>query len=593
MKRRDFISKSISAGLLLAGTPVIDLFKVGKLPLIDALAIDSGVKRKMSSLLTWMQRQGWQTFLKQELAVDVDLGNIANLSDLSKPLANIKEITTKLGMEDFAGNKLIEPGSPAMSLLYHILASPRVKSTHFKTYPELSQLDAIENYIYAFVDEEKYPFKAGTNSNTFLAVLAYEYRPAFKTPPFDYWKRNGKESAKIVYSRCGIARTGAEPHNYDKESRSFTTLPSNRNEEKSVAVMPARYGLFLVELVEASTESLEIMNKQSFENTNLGPRYFINPIKKIFNTEEIDIEFGEYHINEKLKKVKTYSYKGEKFTFEEGLDFEKPPFTRISASTNKGEKLPMHITDEDMVKLEDVGSTLLISSVPRSLIRKAKQNGKLVSFGITSAWKKKGNRRYSALKLPNQQGGDVANFVIADIIGRKRREITAFLEPKVAPLFANIKFELDDNDQVKHIDGESYQGNKFEEKINQGNYRALLFEDSICDGCISARINSNNKSANFDHPILPAFSLVTAPDFFPFADSNDIRAHYQTLEDINTDQDFLEGGTMNLSGIRQRGNPSLVDPFSNKQAFAENWNDDKSFDTLTAVIGVKKPDSRR
>ncbi len=587
MKRRDFIQKSLSAGILLAGMPVLDLFAAGSLPMIPLGAIDSGVRKKMLALLQWMQEQGWQAFLKKELGIDVALLG-GDLNDLSQPLPDIESITRKAGIEDFGGDKLIEPGSPSLSLLYHILASPRVKSSHIKAYPALTQLDDIENYIYAFVDVGRYPYQAGGQSNIFLAVLAYEYRPAYKVPPLDFWKRDGKTFAKMVYSRCGIARTGTHADHYDAENRSFTNLPAEEGAEKAVAVMPARYGLFLVELVDANSSELQIMNQQSAESTNLGPRYFINPIRKIGNSAEVEVEFGEFHINEKLQKITTYSYEGVGFTFDDDLNFNRPPFIRISSSNSLGKKLPMHATDQEMVKLTQAGSSVLLSSVPGDLIREARQYGRQISFKITGAWDKKGNRRYSALKMPNEAGSDAVNFVIADIIGRKRRETTAFKEPKIAPLFANIKFEVDDNNEVKHIDGLSYSGSKFEEKINQGEYRALLFEDSICDGCVSARIihKGDSKNMALERQILPAFSLVTAPDFFPYADSNDIRAYYQSLPDVNTDQDFLEGGSMNLSGIRQRGNPMLIDPFTQKQAFADSWEEDKSFDTLTAVIGA-------
>lgn len=57
-----------------------------------------------------------------------------------------------------------------------------------------------------------------------------------------------------------------------------------------------------------------------------------------------------------------------------------------------------------------------------------------------------------------------------------------------------------------------------------------------------------------------------------------------SLDHVNADQDFFEGGTMNLSGTRQRGNPALLDPFCKKQAFKATWADDMSFDTLTSVI---------
>jgi hypothetical protein len=182
-----------------------------------------------------------------------------------------------------------------------------------------------------------------------------------------------------------------------------------------------------------------------------------------------------------------------------------------------------------------------------------------------------------------------------------------------APLFVNIKYQ-DNNGTISHIDEKNSQ---MEAIIKNGAYKALLFEDSMCDGCVSASVilKSNAKNELFEFikyntVINPAFSIVAAPDFFPYLDSNDIRKYYHSNLDkynnilqikaltgqeqqekqqqldnlaISNDEHFLEGGSLNLSGIRQRGNPEIIDPFTGAQAFQESYATDKSFDTLVAV----------
>jgi len=58
------------------------------------------------------------------------------------------------GFDDFAGTQLIQPGYPAASLLYHMLASPRVQPDKFQSsqYPLQEQIDKLENVIYGLKD---------------------------------------------------------------------------------------------------------------------------------------------------------------------------------------------------------------------------------------------------------------------------------------------------------------------------------------------------------------------------------------------------------------------------------------------------------
>jgi len=74
--------------------------------------------------------------------------------ELKKPLHVDR---TRAGFEDFClgGNRAIEAGDPARSLLYHALASPDVHPTANgqpapdNRYPTLLELDLLENYIYS------------------------------------------------------------------------------------------------------------------------------------------------------------------------------------------------------------------------------------------------------------------------------------------------------------------------------------------------------------------------------------------------------------------------------------------------------------
>lgn len=594
MKRRDFAVKSLTSTALLATLPLSELFGSDlqslNLPLLPANKLDVRIQEAFTSTLGWMQDQGWSDYIKNTLKVDVDLSAGTSAETLQQPLSGTRTWSKISGLEDFAGNKLIEPGIPEESLLYHLMASPRVKSASFQQYPGLEQLEALENYIYSLINLESYPFQ--NRDNVYLTVLAYEYRPGLKTPPYYQNYLAKPKAARMVFSRCGVARIGTDPLNYDAENRLFTNEPKGAN-KKNVAVTAARYGLFLVELVDATDGRLKIMNRQQEEAQGKSPRRFVCPIAKIADGDAFQIEYGHHHVNEKLYRLSQYRYKDHAIDFNKNLDLQREPFIRVDSSNPALAK-----NDEPMVQTEQIGASLLVASAPNDLIRFAYQDDKLLSVPVPEGWAKRmhTNRRHSAMKLPNENGKEVTNVILSDVIFRRARRVTSFRSPKIAPLFLNIKFEADSSADsgYQHIDGASFPGTTFEDKIEEGGYQTIIFEDSICDGAIAARFVRQNPAAmptilqDKSQEILPAFSLVTAPDFFPYIDSNDIRASYKPGRGLNTDQDFFEGGTMNLSGIRQRGNPALKNAFTEAPAFARSLGDNPSFDTLTVVVSSGK-----
>lgn len=598
MNRNEFIKKTAASFVVLNSLSVFDLFsstmsRPSTLFDESELAkLDDSLRAEFTALVKWLKDNKWEAFLLKNINQTTISWN-ENIK-LCSELSNITR-TKENGFDDFGGNKLIELGNPSLSLLYHALASPRVKDKSILAYPSIEQLDTLENFIYGLKKWEDYSLPTD-KKNLHLMVLAYEYRPAFKTPTFDPNHRlNNNKYAQLVYSRTGIARIGNKDYNYDLENRCFTNLPIAKKDEKQIAITPARYGLFLVELAtvsESSNDSIKLMNYQDVEKTNLGDRHFIKPVRKLFNNSLYNIEFAEYHLNEKLYKLTQFDIDGEKFEFPVTADINSAPFRRVNCSDDTGTILSCNTTNESMVSLVRVGNSILLSSTPNELVRKATQNGKYLYFKVTPKWEENhlSNRRYAAFKVTDKKSKDVNDAVWTDFIYRRDRRTSRFRAPKNAPLFLNIKYQVqeDGNNEGIHIDN-----NLLEKTICDGNYFAQLFEDSICEGSISAKIIypvvTDSRELKIQSylknlsDVLPAFSLVTAPDFFPYMDSNDIRSYYFNNRYI-TDGHFLEGGTINLSGIRQRGNPQLKDPFTGQVAFKDSYLLDKSFDTLMAVV---------
>jgi hypothetical protein len=95
-------------------------------------------------LLQWMQRNGWIDYLNKTLSLNINPAN-TDIAAYTKDqtFAKVK------GFDDFMGEKLIEPGYPAGSLLYHALASPRVRpAVGAGNYPSAETIDSLEDIIY-------------------------------------------------------------------------------------------------------------------------------------------------------------------------------------------------------------------------------------------------------------------------------------------------------------------------------------------------------------------------------------------------------------------------------------------------------------
>jgi hypothetical protein len=554
MKRREFISKTALFSLLLAGLNPLNVFGSGfnaadgSLPAITGLGAPLALKFK--ELLKWLEDNGWIAYLNKTLSLNIDAAD----TDINHYLQ--KQGFAKVhGFDDFAGHRLIEPGYPAGSLLYHALASPRVKPPGFGPlqYPGIAQLDVLENIIYGLkaMDGEDW-------NNMVLAVFAYEYRPAYKTPHHKY--------ADMVFSRTGIARIGEYDMNYDAVSRCFVNKPAVAGKTKNIAVAPARYGLFLAKKVTGET-GITLMGKAT--DGNDPSRAFLQPVRKIFSDDTLinvnNIAFKEYHITEKLyslvkKSANDFDNPVDK-SGKPKFDIEKPPF-KVESNHSA-----------NLVKSMAVGSSVLITSVPAPLVRLAVQNNQRIFLKVT----KDDQAYFSALNTAHV--GDEEVLDIHNPPDDIAREVNDYAVPRNVPMFVNIKYMQDKKDPSKliRLDTTEYQGHVFD------NYKAGLFEDSICDGCVTVDTSlwtSSTVPPAVLKNCLPAFSIITAPDFFPFVDPFDLLEFDLAANPKETN--FFEGGLYSLCSERTAPNQRLVNPATGKAAF--DVNAPNRADTFTAVL---------
>ncbi len=588
MNRKDFLAK------LAVTTVALNSFSIGNLFAVDntepayflpdeirpdeLATVSDALKNDFTNLVKWLKSKGWDTYLQSTAGINLRLTDRELDKELVRRLDNLS--LENEGLDDFGGIRAIEPGKPAMSLLYHALASPRVHPGGFSLdqFPSLKELDTLENYIYA-LENFTIP-QTELKNNYVVAMFAYEYRPAFKTPHHIH--------ADLVFSRTGIGRIGEKPLNYDASNRCYLNQPPNENDIKNIAVTPARYGLFLAKIVKKDTVALLGTDKVD------ALRYFLKPVRKIFNHDALidnrSVSFDEYHKAEKLHRLALDN----RIKLPDGLfDIEKAPFIRVSPVD--------HIVD-----IANLGSSVLVSSVPEKLVREAWQEAKFLKkpgasnnerlrYEVPKASIE--NRYYSSFSmLRDLDEADIYILYGPDAednrLSATNKKTRPYKEsgPKNSPLFVNMRYVEGNNGAYdRHLGAET---DNFENVI-LGSHWAGLFEDSICDGCVAASIDTSNYAGKLPVSILgnclPAFSLITAPDFFPQVDSFDL-LKYDIGNGQSIESNFVEGGVASLSALRKRPNRHTRIPQTNILAFPPvaliSSRDKKSMvhDTVTAVL---------
>jgi hypothetical protein len=456
------------------------------------------------------------------------------------------------GFGDFdPGSELaIAAGDPASSLIYHALASPLVKPTGLaqSSYPSIAQLDLLENYILSLK-----PLPASAiPQDAVVAVFAYEYRPAPAT--------THRRQADFVYSRTGVSRVGEAPPAWDGGNRCWLNIEPAGS---AFSVMPARYASFLAVPRSRSATGVSVLDD---EQDGDHERTFLLPIRKLFGGEgciegcELTLAFQEFHRREKLRRVFTES------DIEKPPGLDGPPYLRDSTQPDK------------IVLLETVGASLIVSSKPEPLVRLAQlSSGEIASFIVP--------RR---CELPivdfalNRNNGSPSTFMIITG-GLALAGLEAFLQtfasvdlrPRNAPEFVNIRHRLTDDPAHAIQDLSRALGDDFDYIVASGEYRAALFEDSICDGCIVATVDG----LPVVHSSVPAFSVIAAPKFFPYADEVDIQDWVEEFPSHNRQDQFQKGGPTPLHLGRFPPNLTLVMPGTSALAFSPKD------ETAVAIVG--------
>ncbi len=407
-----------------------------------------------------MAGKGWGALLKKKHGLDISRSGSALKTELAKAVTVGR---SQPGFEDVAleGQRGIEPGKPARRLLYHALASCNVLlgedgATPLQEYPTLADIEAVENYVFGSQPPAISHIRTiAGNSPLAICVFAYEYRPAHETVH--------RAHADLCFSRTGLARVGDAAPIYDAKARGF--LPFVDNDAHKIRVLPVRFGAFLGVELKGSAGGFGPMRSQEAD----AAREFWVPLQKLFSGPEcirnfnLDVKLDLGLLNEKLRRLHL-AWAGD-------TKWKEPEISSF----------PFRITD-DIASFSSTaahGAGLMMPK-PHPLVEVAKlKNGKRVTYRVPPS----SDTISSSLYLPGS--------------GNSRP----------VPEFVHARHKVNANGSITDLNARS----DVAAAVAAGGYDALHYIDWTADGWAEA---SCTQLATDVPRRVPAYALVTAPDFF-------------------------------------------------------------------------------
>ncbi|YBV93570.1 hypothetical protein M1D53_29005 (plasmid) [Bacillus sp. PK9-021] len=534
------------------------------------------LKEQVKQICNRLAPHGWRELLCKQ---GLDIATPALEAELQKEL---KIDRTIKGFEDFAleGKRGIEPGQPARSLLYHALASPNVNTSidgsQLKVFPTLKELEIVENYVYGIKPPTLSELFHRGGGDLAIVVFATEYRPAPETVH--------RKHADVCFSRTGVARVGTAEPLYEPQYRGF--LPFVKGNDFSFRVLPAHYSAYIAVRRKGNESKFGPMSIDEISEGDRNRKFWV-PIHKLFsgteclcdgrgNQLDLHIELKAHHINEKIRRLHLVlndkDYVGDRAdnTNWKDMDINKPPFCFTEGIA-------------DWSNNPDFGSNVLIPFPHSTLIEPAMYLDKPLTFTVPESNK---------TEEGEHQGLDIRPFSsslqfrfykeIHDSEGIKKE-----IYGRPVPEYVYVRDEVLD-DRVPPNDLNKMKFKEMIEKIEKGGYEALHYIDYTGDGWIEAvcpeLTNSNficpetNFRLSGNHA---AYSMITAPDFFPNCDQRELMEWYEKEVDdsiklyVWEDKNSLP---LTLSDTRFPVNIKLT----NEGSYLFSINDD----TMTAIVSL-------
>jgi hypothetical protein len=520
---------------------------------------------KVQSACVRLAPAGWHALLKGH-SFDMNAADLR--TELLRPLTINRAIP---GFEDFAAEatRAIEPGRPSRSLLFHAFASPRVVADldgrPLRAFPTPAEIEAIENYVYGVRPPTLEELRSRARGAPLaVVVFAHEYRPAAST----VHRRN----ADMCFARTGVMRVGTDAPLYLADRRGY--FPLDPPNPRVFRVLPCRYSPYISAQLTGDPEDFGPMRFQRSSTATpvygagvpspLGDasRQFWVPLYKLFNGPEcikgfdIAITLTAHHFNQKLRKVhKVLAAQG----FDTGWhepDLSHSPFIY---SEYGGKLLAALSTDPND------GSGLVVPTPRQHLVEVAKNAGGAI---VT-------------LKVPPNQPYKSSLNISARKSGARSAPEYVHVRHRFDPALPGGFENLNDKPNVAAL-------------VAKGGYDAVHYIDFTADGWIEAccpvlRLQIPQS--------LPAFSMVSAPHFFPLVDQLELMQWWEQSAPPDLGPSIWPknpGRPLSLCEMRYPANisyrtqaGSTVD--DNAPDFDNPANDVTIFDpadaTMTAIVG--------
>ena len=452
-----------------------------------------------------------------------------------------------------ATQRAVEPGDPARSLLYHMLALAEC--------PEgdpgvtLADLDLLENYIHsraALPDDWE---------SLDIAVFACQYRPARRT--------GHQQHADMVFSRLGIARNGDTAASYDARTRSH--VPTVAEHPEHVRVQPAHYAAYLVR----RTRGADALRLIEGHREGDEQREFLVPVRKLFAVgcvpeQPLTIAFGHHHTGDKLRRAVQARW-GVKP--EPKAVLADPPYSQSWRYPEVPPEVPPEVaalpgSTAPPIALVPQGDSVWLMPGALPLIEPlTAENFKVRGFRVSAQWRliPVVNRRFTTQRIFS----DLYKLFLEGINAVRERYVPhfapAFLrypEPRNAPEYINIRHRWHPGEATyRNMCTDPEDRDRFLADVKKGGYHAQMFLDHCAEGVVSVRV------AEWPgRHVFPAYSVVAAPDFYPYADQAELQRWFREHR-IDPKSQFRSGSPLSLSAERLAANPMHLDPFSAARAF--------------------------
>jgi len=399
---------------------------------------------------------GWRELLKNVGGFDIQKTSAATLrQELTKNLPSVNR--TVPGFEDFApaGKQAITAGQPSLSLLYHALASPLVTRDHLgarlRGFVTPAELDTLENFIFSLAAVALPQFISSNGGATKVAVVLFATEYRPAASSVD-----GRH-ADLTFSRTGIGRVGTARSLYLPEPRGF--WPEDEDNPHNVRVLPARFSAWLSVKKKGSAARVSpILDGPAGPDAN---RNFWIPVHKLFSGTEcltgltLNLSFTAKLFNLKIQRIHKF--------------LGTSPLPTGFPYVLKDAEIAEFSTDADL------GPGWLVPKVRDRLVDPAIVDGKPITYTVSRA-------RVDAFATfaPGKPG-------FPEYVHARTR-------------VANGTFEnLND------------QPNVIQAMKKPTRYQALHYIDYTGEGWVSADLGSSGGTLK----IVPAYALVSAPDFFP------------------------------------------------------------------------------